>query len=261
METSRVFQDFVMPPRPKGEKTQQQKRRAVIALQRRRKVMDYWLNKGKQDVVIDGKMRQYAPPSFREIGDALGVNRTTVMYDLETALAELSAELKAEIEVDVKKEFARQLDFAKELREAAREYLTVDGEINFADPREDEVVIVVRDHDNLNEKGKPTLKSIPLTELLAGFAENGLDVAKVKMEPMTRQFALEYALKTISSADGCIDKFAKLGGEYTKEKENPQDAAVIARKLTDRLIEKGADPEEARMFAAQEYGIEHQLIG
>lgn len=244
-----------MPPRPKGEKTQQQKRRAVKALQRRRAVMDYWLNKGKQDVVVGGKMKQYAPPSFREIGDALGVNRTTVMYDLETALAELSAELKAEIEVDVKKEFARQLDFAKELREAAREYLTVDGEINFADPREDEVVIVVRDHDNLNEKGKPTLKSIPLTELLAGFAENGLDVAKVKMEPMTRQFALEYALKTISSADGCIDKFAKLGGEYTKEKENPQNALQIAKDVVAEAVKEGIDRAEAVKRASERYGV------
>lgn len=244
-----------MPPRPKGEKTQQQKRRAVIALERRRKVMDMWVNGGKKDVVVGGKMKQYAPPSFREIGDALGVNRTTVMYDLEQALAELSAELKAEIEVDVKKEFARQLEFAKDLREAAREYLTVDGEINFADPREDEVVIVVRDHDNLNEKGKPTLKSIPLTELLAGFAEDGLDVAKVKMEPMTRQFALEYALKTISSADGCIDKFAKLGGEYTREKENPQNALQIAKDVVAEAVKEGIDRAEAVKRASERYGV------
>ena len=216
-----------------------------------------WVNGGKQDVVVGGRMKQYAPPSCREIGEALGVDRTTVLHDIEKAIQELSAEVKAEIEVDVKKEFARQLEFAKELREAAREYLTVDGYINLTAAREDEAMVAIR----VEMDGRTKLTERPVAEVLEKIRMADLNARSIRIEPMDRKFALEYALKAISSADVCIDKHAKLLGAYTKEKENPQDAAVIARKLTDRLIEKGADPEEARMFAAQEYGIEHQLIG
>lgn len=68
-------------------------------------------------------------------------------------------------------------------------------------------------------------------------------------------------VQLIARRKEAIELEAKLTGAFVNPQTNPKDAAAIAKAVADRLIEKGADPEEARMFAAQEYGIEHQLIG
>jgi hypothetical protein len=59
------------------------------------------------------------------------------------------------------------------------------------------------------------------------------------------------ALDAINTTDTCIDKFAKLGGDYVKDKTNPKDIGDTADAIIQRLMERGWDENKAREWVIQ----------
>ena len=50
-----------------------------------------------------------------------------------------------------------------------------------------------------------------------------------------------------------IDKFARMAGDYQKNRANENDPAQLAQELMERLIAQGWDPVKARMVAEREF--------
>jgi hypothetical protein len=185
--------------------------------------------------------------SLRAIGVQFGISHTTVQRHTNECLSlELQALIqqnKLEQAVNVHEEFLENLVFAKDLRLAARKWLTVNDEIDL-DPRASEVLVIYDDLLDVTAKGQPKTKKEKLHVLLETATVKGAvrpDYAIIKTMD-NRKFALE----AIGAADSCVDKFAKLGGLYAKDKENPQDAelAKLKAKIEARASEKGIGYDE-----------------
>ncbi len=148
--------------------------------------------------------------------------------------------------IKARDEFEENLDFAKKLRKACVKWL-VDPENadEFTiDPRADEIDVVYMD-------GIVQRRST-LAALLAR-----LDGTIHHATPFVKTVDLrEYAIKALDKCDMAADKFAKMDGDYTKDKENPSDDKALAKALVEDLIEKGyLNKDEAIPFAAKHYGI------
>lgn len=122
--------------------------------------------------------------------------------------------------VDVHAEFAEQLSFAKDLRRAAEQWLKASTETIDLDPRSTEVQVVYDDWLDCDQNGIPKQKKADLRELLDRIEGDKVrpDFSVVKTLDL-RKFALD----AISVTDACIDKFAKLGGFYQKDRTNEMD--------------------------------------
>lgn len=70
----------------------------------------------------------------------------------------------------------------------------------------------------------------------------------------------KFALDAINTTDTCIDKFAKLGGDYTKDKNNPADSLAIARQVIEDAVAKGMERAEAVKRASERYGILEETL-
>ncbi len=179
---------------------------------------------------------------------------------LKAELSILVQEHKRAQAINVYEEFAEQLAFAKSLRDTAQMYLAdPDDPFGLAiGPQAHEIDVTYFDFNDLEEVGfgenvtlKPKKKKAKLNVILAELANRGIESSRVDMKGIDiRKFALD----AISTADLCIDKFARMGGAYQKDKSNQSDAAELIEALVDRLIAKGWEREAARAFAQTKYG-------
>lgn len=151
-------------------------------------------------------------------------------------------------QINVYEEFCEQLEFAKEMRAAARESLTVDGKINLA-PRAHEINVIYFDPKEKTALKWPRQQSATLQDLLDRVEG---DIAIPDHTSARTADMRELALKTIDRADLCIDKFAKLGGDYSNPRENPA-TTEVAKEVVRTLVADGWSEPEARAFISQKY--------
>lgn len=140
---------------------------------------------------------------------------------LKLDIKALVEEKRIERAIDAHQEFSEQLLFAKELRAAARDYLAhpETGEICLF-PRSDEVSVVYLDYKDLTATGEPKKKTDTLDILLERTKTGSIEPTRTIIRHVdVRSFSLD-AIKT---SDVCIDKFAKLGGLYQKDRANEYD--------------------------------------
>jgi hypothetical protein len=179
--------------------------------------------------------------SFRDIAGQFGnaFTKSSVARHAEDCLKleirALIRENKIQNAIDVYGELREQLAFAKALRLAAREYLSdpATGEIVLI-ARAHEIDVLFEDYTDLTQSGEPRKKTESLTALLERAEKGNLSVIKTVAKHIDiRQFALN----AINTTDAVIDKFAKVEGLYTKEKENPDTLAQNREKM-ERLVSK-----------------------
>lgn len=179
--------------------------------------------------------------SYRSIAQRFGVIHTTLQRHIETCLglelATIQQKHREQQAIDVYEEFKEQLAFAKDLRVAAREYLSdVADPLRLSiTPKAHEIEVTYFDHNDMEMVGevmRPKKKTAQLSTILESiFAEGNLEPDKYKITTIDiRKFALD----AINTTDTCIDKFAKLSGEYTKEKDNPQRLAEVVYTVSEQ---------------------------
>jgi hypothetical protein len=174
----------------------------------------------------------------------MSVSRHTVEH-LKLDIHVLKAENRIKQAINVYDEFTEQLDFAKQLRMAAQNYLSdVNDPLRLSiTPKAHEIEVTYFDHNDMEMVGevmRPKKKSAQLSIILESiFAEGNLEPDKFKITTIDiRKFALD----AINTADTCIDKFAKMGGEYTKDKINPADISLMRAATAQHLVDIGQFP-------------------
>jgi len=201
--------------------------------------------------------------SFRGIARHFDTDDSSLMRHvsncLEVEIRALIKEQKIAQAVNVYEEFQEQLAFAKNLRDTAKNYLSDpdDPFELFIGPQAHEIDITYYDFNDLEEVGsgenvtlKPKKKKAKLNVILAELAGRGIESSRVDVKTLDiRKFALD----AISTADVCIDKFARMGGAYQKDKNNQADVSELIDGLVERLIAKGWERQAAREFAQSKY--------
>lgn len=123
--------------------------------------------------------------------------------------------------VNTYEEFQKNLDFVGKLRDACEQWLNSTGEFAI-DPRTDEIDVIYWDYS----QDPPQQVKDRLDRVLAGAEGRELP----KLTPFIKTVDLrEYALKVIDRIDTTLDKFAKMGGDYTKDKTNPADTEAFIK--------------------------------
>jgi hypothetical protein len=194
--------------------------------------------------------------SLRSISLEIGISDVSVHRHtnncLNLELKALIQEKKREQAINVYNEFAEQLEFAKRLRIAAEEYLAYpEDPLRLAlIPRADEIEVVYYDYAEVEPgtKDKPKKKSATLAMLLLKLADiPGFENAeKVSIKHVDLR---TFALNALNTADNCIDRFAQLGGEYQRPRENKQTTDKWEEAVKS-LIENGhaANKDEAALL-------------
>lgn len=162
--------------------------------------------------------------SFRRISSQFGMADRSVGRHTENCLKlEIAALIKAkkiENAIDHYQEIPEQLDFAKDLRAAARKCLThpETGEIVLL-PRADEVEVVYEDYLDTSPTGAPKKKTDNLDILLERVKKGGIEPTRTIIKHVDLR---SYALDAIRTIDIVLDKFAKVQGAYAKDNEQKQ---------------------------------------
>lgn len=204
--------------------------------------------------------------SFRRISAEFGMSPRSLARHvagcLNVDIQALVRDNKIAQVVNVHEEFAEQLAYAKDLRETSRQYLSDpdDPFQLFIGPQAHEIDILYYDFNDMEQVGetmRPKKKKAKLNDLLAELAGRGIEGYRVEMKTLDIR---KYALDAISTADVCIDKFARMGGAYQKDKKNQADAGELIDQLVDRLISKGWDRQAAREFAQTKYNTGTLLL-
>lgn len=137
---------------------------------------------------------------------------------LNAEIAAVIQQRKIDNAVDAFSELCEQLDFAKAIRTAAREYLNDEkGNISLA-PRADEIDVLYWDLESV--PGVPTKAKAPLDELLERAQSDTVRPVRPYIKGIDMR---EFALKAINTTDSIVDKFIKIEGLYTKERDNPDE--------------------------------------
>lgn len=201
---------------------------------------------------------------LRTIAHQVGCDKNCVSRHIQNCL-----EIDMRVVLDKKKiaqainvhdEFAEQLAFAKKLRDTAQAYLS-DPDDPFEltlGPQAHETDILYYDWNDRDDEGRPKKKKAKLNVLLAELVERGIEAYRVEMKGIDIR---KYALDAISTADVCIDKFARMGGAYQKDKKNQADISELIDGLAERLIAKGWERQAAREFATAKYNTSGLLLG
>ncbi len=132
--------------------------------------------------------------------------------------------------VDYFEELRRQLEFAKELQEAAREVLTVDetGKVSFM-PRAIDIDVIYVDLTDIDPDTKKPRTKIRNLQAIIDKLSQMPEVRNVQ-SIVQWQDLKDYALRTISANDLLLDKFARIEGRY-KDKGDALDEAAELKKL------------------------------
>ncbi len=181
--------------------------------------------------------------AFRRISSHFGMSDKSVQRHTENCLkldiAALIAEKRIEGAINHYEEIREQLKFAKDLQTAARLWLTdpETGKLTL-NPRADEVSIVYLDYADLNAQFEPKKKKALLQDIIDNIqsvnANFGAQTSIIKTTDLRN-----YALDTIKICDVVLDKFARVDGHYTKEKENPEEFTTLKSLIEKRAQEKG----------------------
>ena len=126
-------------------------------------------------------------------------------------------------------EIRDQLNFAKEIQAATREWLTdpETGRITLI-PRADEIEITYLDWAEVNQRGEPKKCEALLSDLILNIQQirSSFDYRSATIKSIDIR---EYALKTIDVMDKILDKFAKIDGHYQKERENDEKLSRVSK--------------------------------
>ena len=128
--------------------------------------------------------------------------------------------------IDTYEELTKNFDFVSKLRDACERWLKHPETDTFSiDPRGSEIDVVYFDYEDKDAQGNPKRKTESLQESLAR-----LDGTRYESDAQFIKTAdiRELALKTIDRIDTTLDKFARLGGQYQKDKGNEADALANA---------------------------------
>lgn len=155
----------------------------------------------------------------------VSVHRHTINC-LKFDIAAVAAANKKEQAIAIHEEFREQLDFAKQLRSAAEEYLADPNDpLKLAIlPRSDEIDVVYFDNTDLTagDAPMPKKKTAKLAALLQNVEElRNIDVDKITIKHVDLR---SFALDAIKTTDLCLDRFAKLSGAYQDNRANESDA-------------------------------------
>lgn len=199
------------------------------------------------------------PSSFRAISRHYGMSKDSVQRHTENCLkldiAALIAEKRIEGAIDHYKKISEQLAFVEELQTAAREWLT-DPETNklTLTPRADEVTIIYLDYADLNASLEPKKKKALLQDIIDNI-QSILHTFQPTTSIVKTTDLRNYALDTIKVADSVLDKFAKVDGHYTKEKENPDEFTTLKSLIARRANEKGISFELELKTYLEKYAV------
>lgn len=168
--------------------------------------------------------------------------------------------------INVYDEFDKNLAFVEALREAAVVYLRnpLHGPEDPLGitliPHAHEIDIVYADWNELNERGKPTKKVGRLDALLKAIAdsERGFEPSEFKIKTTDIR---KYALEVVDRIDMTLDKFARMGGHYQKNRSNEADVSELIEAFAQRLIARGWDRQVALDHAKTKYQQQGMLTG
>lgn len=201
--------------------------------------------------------------SYRNIAKQFTVGHVSVLRHVVTCLnlcyQTLAEEKRIAQAINVHDEFAEQLAFAKKLRDTAQAYLS-DPDDPFEltlGPQAHETDILYYDWNDRDDEGRPKKKKAKLNILLAELAGRGIEAYRVEMKGIDIR---KYALDAISTADVCIDKFARMGGAYQKDRKNERDPAQLMEDLVNFLVSKGHDRTVAIETARKKYATAPMLL-
>jgi predicted DNA-binding ribbon-helix-helix protein len=149
--------------------------------------------------------------------------------------------------VNVYEEFHKNLAFVSKLRDACDKWLK--------DPETDEFTIAPRDTEidivYTDVSGEvPVQRREPLNVILARLHDKGIPYPSPFIKTVDLR---EYALKACDSIDKTLDKFAKMGGEYTQDKKNPADNKTIIEETIRELMAENIPEEQIREVLAERY--------
>lgn len=153
--------------------------------------------------------------------------------------------------VDVQSEFYEQLALAKDMRTAAKKYLShpETGEICLF-PRSDEISVVYEDYADLSPQGNPKKKTDSLDILLERAETGNVEPKRTIIKHVDMR---SFALDAIKTADMCVDKFAKLAGEYQKDRENSDELSLLKRQIEKVAEAEGTDYQTELNIFLEEY--------
>lgn len=200
------------------------------------------------------------PVPFRRIASQFDIGyrsairhaRNCLKLDVEYVLAEK----RIERAISAYEENIEQLELARQLRLAAIRYLQdPDDPLRLTIvPQAHEIEIVYHDYNDMitlnNGREVPKKKKAMLSAILQSLAQEGFEPEKYQFKTIDIR---KYALDAISTTDMVIDKFARMAGDYQKNRANENDPAQLAQELMERLIAQGWDPVKARMVAEREF--------
>lgn len=153
--------------------------------------------------------------------------------------------------VDTYEEFTKNLEFVSKLRDAAREWLCDPDSDGFTiAPRGDEIDIVYFDYEDLDQQRKPKRKTANLQDVLARLQGTRYEPDTQYVKTMDLR---DFALKTVDRIDATLDKFAKMGGDYTQDKKNPADNKTIIEETIRELMAENIPEEQIREVLAERY--------
>jgi hypothetical protein len=154
--------------------------------------------------------------SFRRISSQFGMSDQSAKRHTENCL---------------KLELQAAIAFARQLRIAAREYLSDPNDpLKMAIlPRAEEIDVVYFDYNDMTGGENPMPKK--KTAKLAVLIQKVEDVRNFEADKFTiKHYDLrKFALDAISTTDACIDKFAKLAGLYVDKDKPPLTVNVNTR--------------------------------
>lgn len=201
--------------------------------------------------------------SFRRISSHFGMfsDRSVGRHAekcLNLEIRALIKENKVERAIDHYEEIKKLLDFALELKDAAREMLVCDelDRVSFM-PRAEDINVIYDDLTENDMFGRPIRKTRHLQSIINAMA-NIPEIKNVQAVVKTQDLK-DYGLRTIAAVDVVLDKVAKVEGLYKEqqkiepvEKHLRQIKAIAARteRPLDEILEKGIErkiiPEQFR---------------
>jgi len=203
--------------------------------------IDAYLGEAKGNAYLAAKIAGYSGSynTIAQMGDQ-NLKNPKIVSLLSKRSKEVLKKNEAKI-INTREGFNKNFEFVSKLSDAAEKWLQHpnDADAFTIDPRAEEIDVVYLDYAT----DPPTRKCERLDVLLARLEANHI----VNPTPFVKTTDLrEYALKCIDRLDTVLDKFAKLDGEYTREKPNPADAQQQVKDYLAECAKQGIPDEIAR---------------
>lgn len=203
--------------------------------------IDVYLGEAKGNATESARLAGYKgnDVTLGQVG-AENLKKPQILTAIRNRSQEVLKKNEAKI-INTREGFNKNFEFVSKLSDAAEKWLQHpnDADAFTIDPRAEEIDVVYLDYAT----DPPTRKCERLDVLLARLEANHI----VNPTPFVKTTDLrEYALKCIDRLDTVLDKFAKLDGEYTREKPNPADAQQQVKDYLAECAKQGIPDEIAR---------------